>query len=303
MEQATLGTDLLSALSNQMADAVERISPALVQVNGRENRPASGIAFAPNLVLTADHVLDREDDLTIKTGDGRTLAATFAGRDSATDLAVLRVAEGGLTEAHQAPHPARVGQFVLAVGRPTGEGPLASIGIVSALGGPLRLGQGRTLERFIQTDATPYPGFSGGPLIDTQGGVTGILTTGLVSGLALAIPAELAWRVADTLAQHGSIRRGFLGISSQPVQIPEAQQGGQAQEFGLLIVRVEPGSPAHQGGLLLGDVLVGLDGVALTDTDDLQELLSGDRVGKAIPVTVLRGGAVQLLQVTVGTRA
>ncbi len=303
MEQATLGTDLLSALSNQMADAVERISPALVQVNGRENRPASGIVFAPNLVLTADHVLDREDDLTIKTGDGRTLAAAFAGRDPATDLAVLRVAEGALTEAHRAPHPARVGQFVLAVGRPTGEGPLASIGIVSALGGPLRLGQGRTLERFIQTDATPYPGFSGGPLIDTQGGVTGILTTGLVSGLALAIPAELAWRVADTLAQHGSIRRGFLGISSQPVQIPEAQQDGQAQEFGLLIVRVEPGTPAQQGGLLLGDVLIALDGVTLTDTDDLQELLSGDRVGKTIPVTVLRGGTVQTLQVTVGTRS
>ena len=303
MEQATLGTDLLSALSNQMADAVERIGPALVQVNGREGRPASGVVFAPNLVLTADHVLEREEDLTIKTHDGRTLAAAFAGRDPATDLAVLRVADLGLAEAHPAPHPARVGQFVLAVGRPTGEGPLASIGIVSALGGPLRLGQGRTLERYLQTDATPYPGFSGGPLIDTQGGVTGITTTGLVSGLALAIPAELGWRVAGTLAQHGSIKRGFLGISSQPVQIPEAQRAGQAQEFGLLIVRVEPGSPAQQGGLLLGDVLIALDGVTLSDTDDLQALLSGDRVGQAIPVTVLRGGGVQTLQVTVGTRA
>jgi S1-C subfamily serine protease len=303
MEQATLGTDLLSALSNQMADAVERIGPALVQVNGRQGRPASGVVFAPTLVLTADHVLEREEDLTIKTHDGRTLAAQFAGRDPATDLAVLRVADLGLAEAHQAPHPALVGQFVLAVGRPTGEGPLASLGIISALGGPLRLGQGRTLERYLQTDATPYPGFSGGPLIDTQGGVTGITTTGLVSGLALAIPAELAWRVAGTLAQHGSIKRGFLGISSQPVQIPEAQRAGQAQEFGLLIVRVEPGSPAQQGGLLLGDVLIALDSVTLSDTDDLQALLSGDRVGQAIPVTVIRGGAVQTLQVTVGTRA
>jgi S1-C subfamily serine protease len=303
MEQATLGTDLLSALSNQMADAVERIGPALVQVNGREGRPASGVVFAPNLVLTADHVLEREDDLTIKTHDGRTLAAAFAGRDPATDLAVLRVADLGLADAHQAPHPARVGPFVLAVGRPTGEGPLASLGIVSALGGPLRLGQGRTLERYLQTDATPYPGFSGGPLIDTQGGVTGITTTGLVSGLALAIPAELAWRVAGTLARHGSIKRGFLGISSQPVQIPEAQRAGQAQEFGLLIVRVEPGSPAQQGGLLLGDVLLALDGVTLSATDDLPALLSGDRVGQAIPVTVLRGGGVQTLRVTVGARS
>lgn len=303
MEQATRGTDLLSALSNQMADAVERVGPALVQVNGREGRPASGIVFAPNRVLTADHVLERGDSLTIKTHDERILPAQFAGRDPATDLAVLKVADLGLAEAHPAPHPARVGQFVLAVGRPTGEGPLASLGIVSALGGPLRLGQGRTLERYIQTDATPYPGFSGGPLIDTQGGVTGLTTTGLVGGLTLAIPVDLAWRVAATLAEHGSIKRGFLGISSQPVQIPAEQRAGPDQAFGLLIVRVAPGSPAQQGGLLLGDVLIALDGVTLTDPDDLLAFLSGDRVGTAVPITVLRGGAVQTVQVTVGTRS
>src|SRR5438270_9719780 len=194
---ATSETNLLKTLSNQMADAVERVEPALVLVNGRPRQAASGIVYAENLVLTADHVLEREEDLTILTHDKRTLAAQFVGRDLATDLAVLRVADLGLESAKAASEPARVGQLVLAVGRSSSEGPMASIGIVSAIGGPLRSGRGVTLERYIRTDATPYPGFSGGPLIDTQGAVLGITTTGLVNGVALAIPANLAWSIAE----------------------------------------------------------------------------------------------------------
>src|SRR5215471_5851235 len=190
MEQTTTDKNIVSLLSNQMADAVEHVNPALVLVNGRQGRPASGIVYAQNLVLTADHVLEREDDLTIETHDKRKLPAQFAGRDLGTDLALLRVANLELTAAATATEQARVGQLVLAVGRSPDEGPMASVGIVSAVGGPIRIPQGATLERYIRTDAIPYPGFSGGPLIDTQGTVLGITTTGLVNSATLAIPAS-----------------------------------------------------------------------------------------------------------------
>ena len=302
MEHPSQDTDLLSTFSNQMADAVERIGPALVLVNGRQRMAASGVVFAQGLVLTADHVLEREEELTIQTDDDRTLPAQFVGRDPTTDLAVLRVADLGREPAVAAADPARVGQIVLAVGRPSSSGPMASIGIVSAVGGPLRTGRGAMLERYIQTDATPYPGFSGGPLIDAQGAVLGITTTGLANGVALAVPVEIAWQVAETILQHGYVKRGYLGISSQPVAIPATQRAGRAQERGLLIVRVEDGSPAAQGGLLLGDILVSLDGQLVTDTDDLQALLAGDRVGMSVAVEVIRGGALQALQVKIGER-
>jgi S1-C subfamily serine protease len=303
MEQTATDKNLLSTISNQMADAVERVSPALVLVNGRQGRPASGIVYAQNLILTADHVLEREENLTIETHDQRTLPAQFAGRDLATDLAVLRVADLGLPPAVASTETARVGQLVLAVGRSTNEGPMASVGIVSAVGGPLRMARGAKLEHYIRTDAIPYPGFSGGPLIDTQGAVLGITTTGLVNSATLAIPAAIAWGIAETLAQQGFIKRGYLGISSQLVQLPEAQRAGRTEEYGLLIVQVDEDSPAQKGGLMLGDILITLDRHPLKDAEDLRSLLTGDRVGKTIPLEVIRGGKYQTLQVTVGQRS
>lgn len=302
MAETASDSGVLTALSTQMADAVARIAASLVMVNGRPRQPASGMIIAPDLVLTADHVLEREDELAITTGDGRELAALFVGRDPATDLAVLRVAGLGDQTAVAASHEARVGQIVLAIGRPSGHGPMASIGIVSAVGGPLRTARGGVLERFIQTDATPYPGFSGGPLIDTQGAVLGLLTTGLVGGVPLAVPATAAWQIAQTIIQQGYIKRGYLGISSQPVDLREAQRAGRAQQRGLLVVRVEPNSPAEASGLLLGDILVGLAGRTIADTDDLQALLTGDHVGQALSAEVIRGGAIHTLRVTIGQR-
>src|SRR5262249_23873439 len=188
MPTSTTDTDVLTTLSNQMADAIERVQPALVLVNGRQRQAASGVVFAPEHILTADHVVEREDDLTIETDDGRSLPAQVAGRDPVSDLALLKVANLALDPATSTNEPARVGQIVLAVGRPSSNGPMASLGIVSAVGGPLRTARGTVLEQFIQVDATPYPGFSGGPLIDPTGAVIGILTTGLINGVPLVVP-------------------------------------------------------------------------------------------------------------------
>jgi S1-C subfamily serine protease len=305
MEQTTSTNDtsLLRLLSNQMADAVERIAPSIVLVNGRERQPASGVVYAPELVLTADHVLQQEE-ITIETSDKRKLAAQVVGRDAASDLAVLRVAGLGLEAASASAESARVGQLIMAVGRTNEEGPMASSGVVSAIGGPLRTGKGALLERYLRTDAIPYPGFSGGALIDMQGHVLGLLTTGLVQNLTLAIPMQNAVTIAETLVRQGHIKRGFLGISSQLVELPAAQRpdGAQEQEYGLLIVKVDENSPAQQGGILLGDILVKLDGHVVLDSEDLQVVLAGDRAGKTVPIEVIRGNTLHTLSVTIGQR-
>jgi serine protease DegQ len=296
-------TDTLAALSNGMADAVENVATAVVRVNGRRRRSGSGVVFAQNMVLTASHVLEREEDLSVETADGKTLSARFAGRDHSTDLAVLNVEGLDIDPATPAEGDARVGQISLAVGSHSrGEGPRATLGVVSAVGGPVRSRRGPRVERYIQTDATPYPGFSGGPLIDARGDVLGILVSGWGRGAAFAIPADIAWRTAGTLSERGSVKRGYLGILSQPVRLPNGQSLGLTQRGGLLVVGVEDGSPADRGGLIVGDILATLDGQPIEDTEDLLVLLAGDRVGRSVPVKLVRGGELTEVEITVGER-
>ncbi|MFQ5615383.1 MAG: S1C family serine protease, partial [Anaerolineales bacterium] len=215
--------------------------------------------------------------------------AALVGRDPRSDLALLRLKEAALTVVSLATGETRVGQLALALGRPSHLGIQASLGIVSAVGNAVRVvqrsrrhgprGPGyrgyyhrkirsrstRIAEQFIRTDATPYPGFSGGPLIDAAGDVIGINTSGLLRGMSIAIPIARAWQIAESLDKHGGVKRGYLGIRSQPVPLPADQQEllGREQATGLLLVWVEEGGPAAQGGLLVGDILVGLAGEIL----------------------------------------
>jgi S1-C subfamily serine protease len=190
------------------------------------------------------------------------------------------------------------------LGRPSPEGIQASLGVVSAIGGPVRTGRGGLLERYLRTDAISYPGFSGGPLVDTAGRVVGLNTSGLGHGAAITIPAALAWEIASTLAKNGHVRRGFIGVRSQPVPIAAAQQKalGREQSSGLLLVGVEEHSPAEKGGLLVGDIIVALAGKPVADPDELLAALVGDVVGKPTPFEVLRGGQPHTATITVGER-
>ncbi len=271
----------LVALSNAMAEAVERASAFTVLVDARRRMPASGIAYAANLVLTADHIIEREDEIQLLLPDGSQTSASLAGRDSGNDLALLHLKNSGLVPAEPAAQLARVGQLALAVGRPSSEGIQASLGVVSAIGGPVRTGQGGLLEQYLRTDTVPYPGFSGGPLIDSSGHVLGLNTSGLAQGVALTIPAPLAWKIAEALAKHGSVRRGYLGIRSQPVELaaPQRQALDREQSVGLLLVGVEEDSPASKSGLLVGDILVSLNGEPITDPDQLLARLRLDLAG------------------------
>lgn len=298
-------TNPLAALSEAMAEAVAKAGAATVLVDARRRMPASGIGYTADLVLTADHVIEREEDIQILLPDGSTRAASLAGRDPGNDLALLRVSEGGVSSAKVAPEPARIGQLVLALGRPSPAGVQASLGVVSAMGGPVRTGRGGLLEQYLRSDAIPYPGFSGGPLIDASGQVLGLNTSGLAhGGVSLTIPAGLAWQVAKALAQHGRVRRGYLGVRSQPAAIPVAQQQalGRAQAAGLLLVGIEEDSPAAQAGLLVGDILVGLAGEPLIDPDDLSARLVGDMVGQSVSLEILRGGQPIQIAVKIGER-
>lgn len=298
------GNNILTALSESMSAAVEKAGAATVLVSGRRRMPASGIAYAADLILTADHVLERDDDIPVGLPDGSQVTGKLAGRDPGSDLAVLRLAGPAAAVAEAAPQEARIGQLVLALGRPSQDGIQASLGVISAVGGPVRTGRGGLLERYLRTDAIPYPGFSGGPLVDTAGRVVGVNTSGLARGASLAIPAGLAWQVAANLAQYGSVKRGYLGVRSQPVPIQVAQQKalGREQATGLLLVGVEDGSPAEAGGLLVGDIVVGLAGQAVGDPDELLARLTGAAVGQPAPVEILRGGQPRTVTVTIGER-
>lgn len=294
----------LVALSDAMADAVQRAGAATVMVDARRRLPASGIAYGSGLVLTADHVVERDDDLRVVLPDGSEARGTVAGRDPGSDLALIRLSGGNLQAAEPAAGEPRVGQLALALGRPSREGIQASLGVISAVGGPVRTGRGGLLEHYLRTDTIPYPGFSGGPLIDASGRVLGLNTSGLARGVSLTIPVALAWQVAAALAEHGQVRRGYLGIRSQPVPLPASQQQalGREQAAGLLLVGVEGDGPAGRGGLLVGDILVAVAGSPVTDPDELLALLTANLAGKPTPIQILRGGQPQEITVTIGER-
>jgi S1-C subfamily serine protease len=293
----------LTDFSNGLTSAVEKGGASTILVDARKRYPASGIAYAEDLVLTADHVVTREDNIKVELAGGKTLNATVAGRDPGSDLAVLRLAEKALSPAKTS-EDVKVGQLVLALGRPNSAGMQASWGIVTAISGPARTFRGGLLDEYIQTETTPYPGFSGGPLVNTEGEVLGLNTSGLTRGSSLTIPIKVAWRVADALAKHGSVKRGYLGVRTQPVEIHEAGRTAlqREQEHGLLVLWLEEGGPAAKSGLLVGDILVGISGQPVGDADDLFAALNSDTVGKAIAVEVLRGGRPETVSVTVGER-
>jgi S1-C subfamily serine protease len=294
----------LVALSNAMANAVEKASAFTVMVDARRRLPSSGIAYTADLVLTADHTVERDDDIYITLPNGDRITAELVGRDPGSDLALLRLKGVTLDPAKPAAQSARLGQMVLAVGRPSEEGIQASLGVVSAIGGPVRTGRGGLLEQYLRTDTIAYPGFSGGPLIDSSAGLLGVNTSGLARGVALTIPLSLALATAQTLSQHGRVRRGYLGIRSQQVELADAQQQAlsRKQELGLLLVGIENNSPASMGGLLVGDILVGLGGKSITDPDQLLMTLAGQVVGQATQVEILRGSQLNTVQVTIGER-
>lgn len=293
----------LSAVSNGMADLVQAASAQIVRVEGRRRLAATGVIWsADGLIISSHHGVTRDEELYIGLPDGNRVAAMLVGRDPGTDIALLKAEASGLQPATWAAFDSlKVGHLVLALGRP-GDSTQATLGVISALGEGWRTGPGSFIDSYIQTDVAMYPGFSGGPLLTMSGDFAGMNSSALARGVSLTLPAATLTRVAGALLKDGRIRQGYLGVGAQPVRLPDALAAELKQPAGLMLASVEPGSPAAQGGLLLGDVIVAIDGIPTPGLEELLGLLSGERVGKAVTLKVLRGGALAEFTVTVGER-
>ena len=283
-------TSALVALSNDIAGTVERVASGVVAVEGRARIGSSGFFIRPDLILTADHALE-SDEIEIVRANGETEPATIAGRDPSTDLALLRVENAGVPLEFAPADALRVGAIVLAVARDDDGDLAASMGVISAVGDAWRTWHGGEIDRFVRPDLSLYARFSGSPLVDVTGRVIGLNTGGLSRRQTLTVPVSTIERVVEALLTRGGrIPRGYLGVALQGVQ------------GGVIVLGVEPGSPADKGGLIVGDIVTALGGTSVEDADDVHAQLGAGTVGKQLEIDVRRGGTPRHVQVTVGER-
>lgn len=291
----------ISTLSDQLADAVAAVAPSVVQVQGRR-RPVSGVVYAPGVVIATARALGREEGVRVTTADGRTLDAEFGGWDPTTGLVVLRAGGLDAPPVPVATAPARVGHLALAVARSWSNAITASAGLVSVIGGPLPTWRGGKIDQVIRTSAPMHEGFAGGAFVDVRGQLIGVSTAAAIRGLNVVIPAAIAWKTAALLVEHGTPRRGYLGLAGQPVHLADRKGGDRLDRDALLVVSVSSGSPADAAGLLVGDVLLEFDGQPVESPGGLLQLLDESRVGRDVPLRIARGGVEQTLTVKVSER-
>ncbi len=299
----------LSEFSAQIAAAVESAAASIVAVDARPRVATSGVVWREGVIVSTNHTIRRDENITVALEGGKTVAATLVGRDAGTDLAVLKINDEetakSLKPVEIAEAEIKVGSIVLAVGRTSADsGISASFGIVNAVGGAWQTWRGDKIERFIGLDASIYLGFSGGALINPEGKVLGINTSAFGRGVALTIPAETVNRVVDVLLAKGKIARPFLGIGTQAVPLSESLRAklNVSQTSGLMILTIESDGPAEKAGLLIGDVLLSLNDKPTLEPMGVQFSLSGQTAGDVVKAQILRGGELKEVEITLGER-
>ena len=292
---------MLTQLSNELADVVGKAAPSIVQVQGRR-RPATGLVYADEVVLTTMRALGREDGLRVRRHDGQVLDAEFAGWDVATTLALLRVPGLGAQAATPSTATPRVGQLAVALARSWSNATTASLGLVAVIGGPLRTSRRHAIDEVIRISAPMHDGFSGGALLDTDGGVIGVTTAAAIRGLGVVIPAPIAWKAAAHVLEHGRGSRGYLGVFTQSVQLPDHQRTAEGHSAGALILGVAQDSPAAEARLMVGDIVVALGGQPVRRPRTCWICWLASPPAIASTLTVLRGGVATDVPVTVGER-
>lgn len=292
----------LTQLSDTLAGAVERVSASTVGIEARPRISSSGVIWSNGIVVTADHTIQHEETV-VRLPNGDDVKAAVAGRDRATDIAVLRVDTGVAPPSFGEPKNLQAGHLAIAVGR-TAQGVTASMGIVSTAGGPWRTWRGGLIDRFIRLDLSLFASSSGAAVANAQGEVFGIATSGLSRTSAIAIPNTTINLVVDELLRRGRVARGYLGVGLQPVPLPAHLKDKLqlTQEAGVIVLSVEPGGPADSAGLLIGDVLLKLNGLPLADTGEVQTALGGATVGNTVQLELVRGGEVKSFEARVGER-
>jgi S1-C subfamily serine protease len=288
-------TNELTALSNELAGAVERAAHAVVAVHARPRFSSSGVFWREGVIVTAEHTIRREEDIQVTLPDGTKAAATLAGSDPGTDVAVLRVEGKSAAPLARAGSELVPGNLALTIGRSEDSGVNATMGIISAIGPSWRTWRGGRLDAYIRLDLTLYPGSSGGAAVNTAGEVIGIATSALSRIAGVAIPASTVDRVVDEILSRGRVARGYLGVGLQPVELPDHQKG-------LIVLSLAGDGPAARAGVLIGDILVSLGGHNVEDTDDIQSVLEAHGVGQGVEADVLRGGASKKVTITIGER-
>ena len=285
-------TNSLAELSSRLSAAVEQIGEHVVAIHARRRIPSSGVIWRDGVIVSASHTVRRDGDVRVKLPSGDDVVAHVAGRDAATDLVVLRATDVKSSPAPRADASAAgVGSFVLAVGRP-GRNVTASFGIVSADIEGWRGASGARLDRVLRLDLAVYDGFSGGPLVAAAGGVIGINNSAFARGGAAALPASVVDTVVDELLAHGHIRRPFIGVGVHPVALGSAlvKRNNLTNDVALVVVSIAEGEAADAAGILLGDLLIAVDGRALARPSDLLDALSTVPEGGSLRAMVLRGG-------------
>jgi S1-C subfamily serine protease len=294
----------LIALSIELAATADRAGRSVVAVNARWRNSSSGVIWRKDVIVTADHTIRREEEIRVTLPDGRAAVAELAGRDPGTDLAVLKVDTADASIARPAaPDSVKTGNLALAIGRAEQTGVNAAMGVVSNASGPWHTWRGGKLDRFLRLDIGLYPGVSGAAVVDAEGKLIGLATAGLSRTSLLAIPAATIDRVTDELLRQGHVAHGYLGVGLQPIPLPEhLRTKVKSAKAGLIVLSAESEGPAGKAGVVIGDVLIALDGTPVAGTDDVQEFLSGDRVGKSLKASLLRGGELIECAITVGER-
>ncbi len=294
---------VLLEFSNQLADTVERSARSVVAVNARRKMSSTGVYWRSGIIVTADHTVSRDEEISVTLPDGRSVSATLAGRDSSSDLALLKLEDADLTTVEISDSSAlRIGQIVLAIARSKEGATSASMGVISTIGGAWRGWQGGQIDQFIRPSLMLYPGFSGSPLVDAEGRVVGINTTG-PRHMTLSIPSVTVNRVVDQLLQTGRVARGYLGLGMQAVQLPDALlRSLNLTQSGVIVISIAPGAPGDQAGVLIGDIITALNGTPIADVSDVHRVLDPDRVGQPLTAQIIRGGTVVEVTITVGER-
>lgn len=292
---------VIEKLSEELEEIIERTSQSIVLVQGRRF-PSSGIVWQKDLVITADHTLPRVDELQIRTSLGKVIAATVAGRDPSTDIALLKTTVDLQPVERAAPDQLRTGQLVVTLGRANGGRLLAMLTMISGTDGVYRNWRGGTLDQFIRLDIGPFPGFSGSALLLANGKIAGMNTSVFSRHFGLTVPASNIERIAQRLSSKGYIGKPYFGLMMHPIRLSEKMQQESGVEIGLLVVGTEKLSPAEEAGLLVGDILVRFHEKNINSMEEIHDFLTEESVGKDVKLSIIRGGKVQDLQIKVGER-